>query len=731
MSTSHNDPVNNFFKTPSYIAVYPKANLIACLFPTCILLQLYTYALHILCISVAHACMTVILEICICTGHILLTMTDLFTFNIMVGHVLPIQDEPCLFPTVTLKLLDFPRLTIHSIPPLEQQELKRKFHTEIPSTMSGSHNRIVFKKGKSCSFKLSKQDAQKLFIPLTVILSDAWCIPIKELARTCIDILIPHFKQESANLPVNSKKQIYELCNATGSKVAMIELSYKLKHIKTDVTNTVSDYKEKPVNNKEDTSKKEKLEKSLDVKEVLFPQKVSRSTDNASVNKLYHEMTICPPPLLFTAHSDNEHEKLQSELEPIADQDVNQVVWPNGYIHTGWNVSEEDNYDTALLPSCPQHAASSTTQDVSNHQNFWVLQTLVKELSAMELFLNSKGVIHPKQKCSDMCVQTENLTNTETDDKLTPTKTVPKKLAGKQKKFTRNCCATKLNHSQFKQPRKVKCSHKATPLQSKATSPRVKSMHQKALPRNKSALPDTRIRKIKIRSSPKQKPPPQILNSAVSRVSQITGDKDTKTDEPASKEFSKNASVKHKGDQSKLNLEIHLPAVMPSISTMSLKQNDTISNTSISNTGGLLTVPTNLLTPSLTPMASTIPLTSASHTVTPVVSTLALSSASQSGHLTQALSNDLQSYANLSLSQSSGDILNQSHISNLVFSTKHLEAIVADNKSTKDASPTSDRSKLDAISPTASNESLQYKDDFESSECSSKESSTSRISIHN
>ena len=656
-------------------------------------------------------------------------MTELFTLDIMVGHVLPIQDEPCLFPTVTLKLLNFPRLTIHSIPPLEQQELKRKFRTEIPSTMSGSHNCIVFKKGKSCSFELSKLDTQKLFFPLTVILSDAWCIPVKELGRTCIDILIPHFKQESVNLPVSSNKQIYELCNANGSKVAMIELSYKLKHIKTDVTNTVSDYKEKPAY-KEDTSKKEKLEKSVDVKEIL-QEKILRSTDNASVNKLYDELTICPPPLLFTAHSDNVHEKLPSELEPAADQDVNQVVWPNGYIHTGWNESEEDNYDTALLPSCPQHAASSTKQGVSNHQNFWILRALVKELSAMEQLLNSKGVIHPEQKYSDMCVQTEDLTNNEPDDIFTPTKTVPKKLA-KQKKFTRECCATKLDHSQLKQPRKVKCSHKATPLQSKGTSPRVKSMHQTASPRNISAPPDDRTRKIKIRSPPKQKLPPKILNSAVSRLSQIRGDKDTETDEPASEEFSINTSVEHKGDQSsKLNLEIHLPAVMPSITTMSLKQDDAVSNSSINNTIGLLTLPTDSLPPSSTPMASTIPLKSryASHTATAVASALALSSASQSGHLTQASSSDLQSYANSLLSQSSGDILNQSHISNLVFSAKHLESIVADNKSTKDTSLTSDNDELDAISPTASNESLQYKDDFESSECSiSKETLSSLTS---
>ena len=63
-----------------------------------------------------------------CTCSTILTMTDLFTLDIMVGYVLLIQDDPCLFPAVTLKLLNFPNLTVHCIPPSEQQELKRKFY---------------------------------------------------------------------------------------------------------------------------------------------------------------------------------------------------------------------------------------------------------------------------------------------------------------------------------------------------------------------------------------------------------------------------------------------------------------------------------------------------------------------------------------------------------------------------------------------------------------------------
>ena len=656
-------------------------------------------------------------------------MTDLFTLDIMIGYVLPIQDDPCLIPTVTLKLLDFPSLTVHCILPSEQEDLKEKFHSDFASGIRGSQNRIIFKKGKSCTFKLSKQDTQKLYIPLTIILNDAWYLPVKELARTCIDILVPHFKQGSVIPPINSSKQIYELCNANGSKVAMIELSYKLKRNKTDVSDAVSNCKAK---HKEDASKKEKLEKSMNAKEILFPQKPLEFTDDTAFNKLNDKLTICPPPLLYSANSDNDQEKLQTEAEAVTGQGVSQVVWPNGYIHAepGWNMPKEDDFNTVLLPSCPQNTALPIAQDVSNNQNFWILRALVKELSAMEQILNSKGVIHPVQKCSDVYVQTENMSSSESDDKLTPTK-ITKKLKGQQKKFTRECCVAKQDHSPFKQPRKLNHRHIATPPQNKITSPRIKIMHQMASPRNKiapSTLNKSRTRKLKIRLPLKHKPPPQLqLNSAVSRVSQIPNDKN---DKPPSEEFSVNTSVEHKGDQSKLNLEIHLPTVTmtPSVTAMSLKQDDSISSASIINTVGLLTVPADSITPSVTSMASSMPLTSASQTVTPLVSALALSPASQSVHLTQASSNDVQSYANLSLSESTEDVLNQSHISNLVFSAKHLKAVLADDKSAKDTSPTSDHDKLsnvDTISPAESNESVQYKDDFESSDCSSKETLSS------
>lgn len=658
-------------------------------------------------------------------------MSELFTLDVMVGYVLPVQDEPCLFPAVTLKLYDFPKLTVHCIPPSEQQGLKKKYLLSNKIGFSGSQNRIVFKKGKSCSFKLTNQDAQKFCLPLTIMLNDVWYLPMKELARTCIDILVPQFKQGSVIHPINSSKQLYELCNATGSKVAMVELSYKLNRVQTSVTNIASDHKVKPIVSKENPSKDENLEKSMHTKETSFLQKKVLCTDNIPVSKLFDELTVCPPPLLYSANSDNEQVKLQSEMEPVTSQDVSQVVWPNGYVHAdpGWSTPKKDNFDTFAQPS--SSSVPPIAQDgvsFSDNQNFWVLRTLVKELSTMEHLIKSKGVNPPVKKCNNVYVQTDNCSSSSeinNDKSTTPTEIVNKKVGRKKTKFTRECCTVKLGHSLTNQPRKVNSRHIGAPQQDKITSPRVKTVQQVISPRNKTTplvLCKSRTRKVKIRPPPKQKPPPQMqLDSAVSRVSQVTGDEDPKNNEQASEEFSVNTSVEHKGEQSKLNLEIYLPALtkIPSTctSTTNLKQQDNVISSTVDDATapGLLTVPAaDSITPSVIPMASALPLTSAS----------------QSEHLTLASSNDVKSYTNLSLlSESSEDVLNQSHISNVMFSTKHLEAVLADDRST--TIPASDHDKPSTISPATSSsnsESVQYKDDFESSDCSSKETLSSNTS---
>lgn len=671
-------------------------------------------------------------------------MTDLFTLDIMVGYVLPMKDEPCLFPTVTFKLLNFPSLTVHCILPSEQQELRKKSHSDLMPNkigIKGSQDRIVFKKGKSCSFKLSKQDAQNLYLPLIVKLNDAWHLPVKELARTCIDILVPHFKKGSVTPPINSSKQVYELRNTNGSKVAMIELSYKLKHIRTDVSGDDAGHKTKLTSCKENFSEEEK---SVGIKKIVLPQK---NTEDTSVNKLLDKLTMCPPPLLYSAISDNERVKLESLVEPVTSQDVSQVVWPNGYVYSdpGWDTSKEDDLNAVLLPSCPQYAVPPTAQDgfnVSNDQNFCILRTLVKELSAVEQLLKSRGVSPPIQKCSDVCVQTESMKSSANEassiiesNKSIASEIVIKKLRRKRKHFIRECCTAKLDQSPAKQSGKVKPRHNTSPSQKKVTSPsqkKVTSPRVKPLssPRSKttsSILRESRTKNIKIKSLPKRKPPPhRPLDSVVSRVSQMTDVKELENDKQAHEEFSVNTSVEHKGDQSKLNLEIHLPTLfkIPSTSNISVKQDDAISSTAISTTAVLLTVPADSVTTSVTPMASPVPLMSASQSVTPMPSGIPLTPASQSEQLTLASSNDdVQSYTNLSLSESTEDVLNQSHISNLMYSAKHLKAALADDVSTKNTSPATDYDKassVDANSPaTNSSESVEYKDDFESSGCSS------------
>ena len=683
-------------------------------------------------------CECCIRDVYVCTYSALLVMADLFTLDIMVGYVLPMQDEPCLFPAVTFKLHNFSSLTVHCIPPSEQQELRKKLHNDLLSNKigtKGSHNRIIFKKGKSCSFKLPKQDAQNFHLPLIVALNDTWYLPVKELAKTCIDILVPHFKHGSVIPPINSSKQVYELCSTNGSKVAMIELSYMLKHIHTDVIGDDAGHKTKLTSSKQNSSKEEK---PAGIKKIVLPQK---TTEDISVNKLLDKLTICPPPLLYSAISNNEQVKLQSEVEPATSQDVSEVVWPNGYVHCdpGWNASKEDDFNDVLLPSCPRYAVPPATQDepnVSNDQNFWILRTLVKELSAIEQLLKLRGISPPIHKCSDVCVQTENRSEASSNidsNKSLATEIVIKKLRRERKLFTRECCMAKLGQSPVKQSRKVKPRHVISPSQKKATSdlqkkitPRVKTLSSPRSKTTSSVSHDSRTRKIKIKSPPKRKPPPQIpLDSLVSRVSQMT-DVKVENDEQASKEFSVNTSVEYKGDQSKLNLEIHLPTLtkIPSASNISLKQDDINSSIAIGTTAALLTVPADSVTASLTPMASSIPLMSASQSVTPMASGMPLTPASQSEQLILASSNDdVQSYTNLSLSESTEDVLNQSHISNLMYSAKHLKAALADDMSTKHTSPASDHNKPSSVddisSATNSSESVEYKDDFESSDCSS------------
>lgn len=660
-------------------------------------------------------------------------MGDLFIMDIIIGYVLPIKDEPCILPAVSLKLLNFPNLTVHCIPLSEQHELKKKFQNDTLSVVigsRGSQNCVVFKKGKSCSFKLSKQEAQKLCLPLTVILSDNWYLPVKELARTRIDILVPHFKQGSVIAPVNSHKQVYELCDVNNSKVAMIELSYKLKRIHNQ-NDTVITHKPKPISNKENSSKMKEAPLRVPVSDKKYPSKKEEKSihtnfkhlmcsNDTSVNASLDKLTICPPPLLYSANADDDQLRLQSEIQPVTDQDVSQVVWPNGYIHTEpkWNVSKEDAFDTVVLPSCPQFIVPPIADEagISDNQNFQILRAFMKELSAMEQLLKSKGISRPVQNHSDVYVQTEMSNNHH--DKSTSTEMVIKKSVRKKKRFTRECCATKSDPS----PTRVK----PTVPQNKITSTRIKIVHQKISPSSKanpSPLHESRPSKINMRSSQekqksqkqvkiikppaKQKSLPQVqVDSAVSRIPPVTqktkSDNNPKGDKKSTEEFSVNTSIERTGDQSKLNLEIHLPTLtkVQSVTALSLNHGDGNTSTASNTDAVLVTEPADPVTPP----------------VIPVTSAVLLAPASQSDRLTFASSNEVQSYADLSLS--SEDPLNQSNITNVMFSTKHLEAALADKSSTH-ASPTIDNGKPnddDATSPvTNSNESIQYEDDFESS----------------
>ena len=629
---------------------------------------------------------------------------DLFTLDVIVGYVLPVQDETWLFPTVSLKLLDFPSLTVSCISPEKQQRLKETFQSYPPSvivnkvSIKDSQSRIVFKKGKSCSFKLSKEEIQQLYLPLIVTLTDSWYFPAKHLGKTHVDILVPHLQYKSSIVPVSKLKQIYELCNSEGTKVAMIQLSYKLRR----VIDSLSDSK---VTTQVQQSKV--VDKSSQVK-VTSSSKSSKLTTTDPLPKSTELRTICPPPLFYTSSSDHVSDgNNKAQVVSRPDQDLMEVVWPNGYVHSEptteyWG---GDQYHNVLLPSSDQPSAVPVHEDttpavaVDKDHDFLVLRALMKELSVMEQFLGSKAAT---KECSDAYVQTEGMSNNE-ETPPAPSKPVVKKSGKLRRKFIRECC-TKSPKSHV--PKSSPAKHSCLPgRHHKLNSPRDRKVS--------SVLNDNKVEKVKTKSPLQQKLPKKHVNpyqnGQAEPVSQI------------SEQFFVNTSMEHTSDQSKLNLDIHMPTLtkIPSTTSVGLehRQDDSIPMSHYNSQVAL----------SVESPAPVTSLNDAATALLKVQSAIPSGPASQPDHLIVAMPADLQSYSNLSLSTNSvvsEDPLNQSHISNLMFSTKHLEAALSRCPSAKDQP--SSFVPLDTVSTTdntnhtttnttrhSSSASDQYQDDFE------------------
>ena len=647
----------------------------------------------------------------------------------MVGYVLPVQDETWLFPTVNLKLHNFPSLTVSYIPPEKQQRLKEKFQTYPPSVIvnkicfKDSQSRIVFKKGKSCSFKLSREETQKLYFPLIVTLKDTWYLPAKNLGKTCVEILVPHLEQKSSIVPVSKLKQIYELCNSDGTKVAMIQLSYKLRRVHQ--CNSLSDSLMTGATNVQqpkDANKPKQMK-------ATPSSKCSKVTTEDPVSKSTELHTVCPPPLFYTSTSDNLSDKTNEQTEPHAvtepkpSQDILEVVWPNGYVHSEprreyWN---GDQYRDVLLPSCGQPSLipadlENNTHGINKGHEFSVLRALMKELSVMEQFLGSKSIQPTTQECNDAYVQTKEISNIE-DTQPAPSKPVAKKSGKTRKKFIRECCTkSPKSHS----PKTSPVKHGYSPGRHyKLYSPRNRTVS--------SVLSEKKVKKVKAKSP---KPLPQTRVDPPS----LNQDDEHQT-EPVSQiseQFFINTSMEHTGDRSKLNLDIHMPTLtkIPSTTSVGLQHKDSITM-SQDDTHALSSLPVKSPAPIISQndtVTALLTVKSVTPSVTPMVSAVPSAPASQPDHLNIATPAELQSYSNLSLSTNSEDPLNQSRISNLMFSTKHLKAALSRCQSAKDRP--SSAVPLDTIStdntnhttsnttpcsPTSSkaSDSVQYKDDFE------------------
>ena len=667
-------------------------------------------------------------------------MSDLFILDVMVGYILPIQDEMWLFPTVNLKLLNFPSLTISCISPEKQQSLKEKFLTYPPSVIvnkiciKDSQSRIVFKKGKSCSFKLSREETQKLYFPLTVTLKDMWYLPAKNLGKTRIEILVPHLEHKSSIVPVSKLKQIYELCNSSGAKVAMIQLSYKLRRIHR--CDLLSDSLMKV------TANVQQLKVADTPKQVKTTYKV---TTDDPVSKSTELRTICPPPLFYTSTSDNLSDRTNELTEPYvvaepkSSQNLVEVVWPNGYVHSESRTEHwgEDQYHDVLLPSCRQPSIGPTVLEgntcaIGKGHDFSVLRTLMKELSAMEQFFGSKSVKAPTQECCDAYVQTEEINDSE-DEQPAPSETVAKKsgkLKKLRKKFMRECC-TKSPKSDV--PRTSPVKHGYSPGRHyKLYSPRNRTVS--------SVLNESKVKKVK--SSLKQKLPPQTRVDPPSQYQDDDLEHQTEPTSQISEQFFINTSMEHTGVRSKLNLDVHMPNI-PSATSVGLQHEEFSIPKGDTHVLSSLSVksPTPVTPQNYNAATTLLKVKSGVPSVTSMASTMPSASASEPDHFIMATAAELQSYSNLSLSTNSvisEDPLNQSCISNLMFSTKHLEAALFRSQSAKDQpssavpldttentnhATSNTTSHSPTISVGSASCSVQYKDDFEDdSDPSSNES---------
>lgn len=168
-------------------------------------------------------------------------MTEtLFSLEIHVESVKNIR-LPCKLPALCFRLLDFPTMIIHHVPPLRAEKLRQKLILEDRETMldelKDRFGHFYFHKGKSCLFKASIEtlQAQLQTVPLYAMLMDLWpkkptlvgstVIPLKEAVnKVSADVY-----QKGLEVPSFFKNEgEFTVYNLMGSDIATVKLGFRL-----------------------------------------------------------------------------------------------------------------------------------------------------------------------------------------------------------------------------------------------------------------------------------------------------------------------------------------------------------------------------------------------------------------------------------------------------------------------------------------------------------------------
>lgn len=168
-------------------------------------------------------------------------MTEtLFSLEIHVESVKNIR-LPCKLPALCFRLLDFPTMIIHHVPPLRAEKLRQKLLLEDRETMldelKDRFGHFQFHKGKSCLFKASIEtlQAQLQTVPLYAMLMDLWpkkptlvgstVIPLKE----AVNKISADVYQKGLEVPSFFKSEgEFTVYNLMGSGIATVKLGFRL-----------------------------------------------------------------------------------------------------------------------------------------------------------------------------------------------------------------------------------------------------------------------------------------------------------------------------------------------------------------------------------------------------------------------------------------------------------------------------------------------------------------------